>query len=55
MAKGHWVALVDVADPEAYKAYVAANAVAFRKYGARSWCGAASPKPLRDSPGRGWW
>jgi len=28
-------ALVDVGDPEAYKAYVAANAVAFRKYGAR--------------------
>ena len=35
MAKGYWVALVDVDDPEGYKAYVAANAVAFRKYGAR--------------------
>jgi uncharacterized protein (DUF1330 family) len=35
MAKGYWVALVDVNDPEKYKAYVAANAVAFRKYGAR--------------------
>jgi uncharacterized protein (DUF1330 family) len=33
--KGYWVALVDVSDPEKYKAYVAANAVAFRKYGAR--------------------
>jgi uncharacterized protein (DUF1330 family) len=33
--KGYWVGHVDVTDPEAYKAYVAANAVAFRKYGAK--------------------
>ncbi len=35
MAKGYWIAHVDVSDPEAYKAYVAANAAAFRKYGAK--------------------
>jgi uncharacterized protein (DUF1330 family) len=35
MAKGYWIASVDVTDPEGYKAYVAANAVAFRKYGAK--------------------
>jgi uncharacterized protein (DUF1330 family) len=35
MAKGYWVARVDVADMEQYKKYVAANAEAFRKYGAR--------------------
>lgn len=35
MAKGYWIGVVDVADPEAYKAYVAANAAALRKYGAR--------------------
>lgn len=35
MAKGYWVARVDVSDPEAYKAYVAANAIAFAKFGAR--------------------
>jgi len=33
MAKGY--GHVDVSDPEAYKAYIAANAAAFRKYGAR--------------------
>ena len=35
MAKGYWIAHVDVDDPEGYKAYVAANAVPFAKYGAR--------------------
>jgi len=35
MAKGYWIARVDVTDPEGYKAYVAANAVAFSKYGAK--------------------
>jgi uncharacterized protein (DUF1330 family) len=35
MAKGYWIAHVDVSDPEGYKAYVAANAVPFAKYGAR--------------------
>src|SRR5690606_21804026 len=35
MKKGYWIGLVDVGDPEEYKAYVAANAVAFDKYGAR--------------------
>jgi uncharacterized protein (DUF1330 family) len=35
MAKGYWIARVDVADPEKYRAYIAANAVPFRKFGAR--------------------
>ena len=35
MAKGYWVVHADVADPEQYKAYIAANAEAFRKFGAR--------------------
>jgi uncharacterized protein (DUF1330 family) len=33
--KGYWMAMVDVADPENYKKYVAANALAFEKYGAK--------------------
>ena len=35
MAKGYWLAQVDVTDPQAYTVYVAANQIAFRKYGAR--------------------
>ena len=35
MPKAYWIAHVDVHDPDAYKAYVAANAKAFQKYGAR--------------------
>jgi len=34
MAKGYWIAGVDVTDPEGYQEYVAANAAAFEKYGA---------------------
>jgi len=35
MAKGYWIAHVEVRDPEGYKDYVAASAVAFQKYGAK--------------------
>jgi len=35
MAKGYWVANVDVSDPDGYKKYVTANAVPFRKFGAK--------------------
>ncbi|MBS0219986.1 MAG: DUF1330 domain-containing protein [Proteobacteria bacterium] len=35
MAKGYWMGFVDVTDPEGYKAYVAENAKAFAKFGAR--------------------
>jgi len=35
MPKGYWIAHVDVSDPEKYKDYAAANAIAFKKYGAR--------------------
>lgn len=34
MAKGYWIARVDIDDLEKYKAYVAANAEPLRKYGA---------------------
>jgi uncharacterized protein (DUF1330 family) len=35
MAKGYWIGHGDVTDVETYKKYQAANAAAFKKYGAR--------------------
>ena len=35
MPKGYWLAQVEVTDSDRYKEYVAANQIAFRKYGAR--------------------
>ena len=35
MAKGYWIAHVDVHDAEAYKLYIQANGAAFAKFGAR--------------------
>ena len=35
MAQGYWVVSGDVFDPEGWKAYMAANAKAFGKYGGR--------------------
>ena len=35
MAKGYWIVRVDIADPERYKLYMAANAAPFARHGAR--------------------
>jgi uncharacterized protein (DUF1330 family) len=35
MPRGYWIASLEVTDPDGYKAYVAANAEPFRRYGAR--------------------
>ncbi len=35
MAKGYWIARVEVVDPEVYKAYVAANAAPISRFGGR--------------------
>src|SRR5690606_28251379 len=33
--KGYWIAMVSITDADQYKQYVAANAVAFEKFGAK--------------------
>jgi uncharacterized protein (DUF1330 family) len=35
MAKGYWIARVDVSDPDTYAEYVKANAEPFARFGAR--------------------
>ena len=35
MAKGYWIAHVDVSDEEGYKPYAAANPAIFKKFGGR--------------------
>ena len=35
MAKGYWIARVDVHNDEGYKAYAAANPAIFKKFGGR--------------------
>jgi uncharacterized protein (DUF1330 family) len=35
MPKGYWIVHIDVRDPEVYKKYLAANGVAFAKFGGR--------------------
>jgi uncharacterized protein (DUF1330 family) len=35
MAKGYWIARVDIHNPEGYKDYIAQNGPVFKKFGAR--------------------
>jgi uncharacterized protein (DUF1330 family) len=49
MAKGYWIAHVDVADPEAYKAYFAANVAPFAKYGGRFLVRAGRNTPMEGA------
>jgi hypothetical protein len=35
MAKGYWLAQVDVTNSDGYRDYITANQIAFRKYGGR--------------------
>ena len=55
MAKGYWVALVDVSDPDGYKAYIAENANPLRKFGGRFLTRGGNLRRRKARPGRGWW
>lgn len=49
MAKGYWIARVDVSDLDQYKKYVAANALPFKQFGARFLVRAGSFETLEGS------
>ena len=52
MAKGYWVALVEVSEPDGYKAYIAENAKPLRKFGGRFLAEAGSRRRRKARPGR---
>ncbi|MBJ6370152.1 DUF1330 domain-containing protein [Sedimentitalea arenosa] len=51
MAKGYWVAHVDIDDMERYKDYIAANAAPFAEYGAR-FLVRGGPREVREGQAR---
>jgi len=46
MAKGYWIARVDVKSPDAYKKYVEGTVEAFEKYGAKFLARGGRVQPL---------
>jgi len=55
MAKGYWIARIDVHNPDGYKEYVAQNGAVFAKYGGRFLCAAASTCPRKARRARATW
>ncbi|MFC5387241.1 DUF1330 domain-containing protein [Aquamicrobium segne] len=51
MAKGYWIARVDIRDPENYKDYVAAAKIAFERYGAK-FLARGGDHEVAEGPGR---
>ncbi len=51
MAKGYWIARVDIRDAERYKDYVAASKIAFDKYDAKV-LARGGDHELAEGPGR---
>jgi uncharacterized protein (DUF1330 family) len=52
MAKGYWIARIDVKDPETYKSYIANAMPAYQKYGAKFLVRGGRYEAL-EGPGRG--
>ncbi len=52
MPKGYWIAHVTVTNPDRYKEYVAANGIAFAKYGGRFIVRGGASQTLRGLAGR---
>ena len=49
MAKGYWIARLEVTDPEVYKSYVAANGPALAAFGARFLVRGGKAEPLEGA------
>jgi uncharacterized protein (DUF1330 family) len=49
MAKGYWLAQVDVTGPDGYREYLAASQIAFRKYGGRYVIRAGRHEPVEGA------
>jgi uncharacterized protein (DUF1330 family) len=52
MAKGYWIARIDVKDPETYKSYMANATPAYQKYGAKFLVRGGRCEAV-EGPGRG--
>jgi hypothetical protein len=55
MAKGYWIARIDVHNMDGYKEYVAQNGAVFAKYGARFLVRGGNSRPRKASRGRAMW
>ena len=52
MAKGYWIARIDVSDPEVYKSYITHATPAYQKYGAKFLIRGGRCEAV-EGPGRG--
>ena len=50
MSKGYWIVFADVTDPEGYREYIAGNAKALAKYGARFLARGGKTQPREGTP-----
>ena len=55
MAKGYWIARIDVHNMDGYKEYVAQNGAVFAKYGAKFLVRGGSTRSRKARPGRAMW
>ena len=55
MAKGYWIARIDVHNPDGYKEYVAQNGAVFAKYGGKFLVRGGRHVPRRAPRGPATW
>jgi uncharacterized protein (DUF1330 family) len=55
MAKGYWIARIDVKDPETYKSYIAAATPSYRNMAPNSWSEAGNANPWKAQAAPAMW